>query len=229
MWISLHRYFFSNRFRLKAKRGFTLIELLVVVAVITVITLMFLLRQSKFNSATLLRSLAYSTALSVRQAQVYGTSVLGTSISGSLQYASGYGLYFTTTSPSQYILFADINNNGVYDSGEDIQVFKYGKGYQISEICALNETLSRKYCSSTDDDSGSGTITQLNIIFKRPNPDAQFAAFNAGVPVGSGYTSAYIQVKNTASSDATRSVYVNATGQIVVQTVGKLPLATPWP
>lgn len=253
MWTSLHHFFSSRVFtpyhflRAKSGRGsarqlggFTLVELLVVVLMITLITMMLLLRQSKFNSSTLLRSLAYSVALSVRQAQVYGTSVFGTTTAQSLCiggsyalgtcYSAGYGLYFDTASPGQYSLFADLNNNGSYDSGEAVQTFKFGKGYQISEICALDESLGKRYCSGADNDSG--LITQLNIVFKRPNPDAQFSALNAGTPVAGNFASAYIQVKNTASSDATRSVYVNTTGQIIVQTVGKTPASmggTTWP
>src|SRR2546430_1163739 len=106
-------------------RGFTLIELLVVSAIIVIITALFLLRQSKFDSSTVLRGLAYSMALSMRQAQVYGVSVAGTPTAqsncingvyaGSNCYATGYGLYFSKASNRTYILFADLNNNGYYD------------------------------------------------------------------------------------------------------------------
>ncbi|MBI2004934.1 prepilin-type N-terminal cleavage/methylation domain-containing protein [Patescibacteria group bacterium] len=58
--------------------GFTLVELLVVVSIMLIITSTLLLQQRKFNSATLMRTLAYNIALSIRQAQVYGTSVVGT-------------------------------------------------------------------------------------------------------------------------------------------------------
>ncbi len=42
---------------------------MVVVAIITFLTGIFLFQQKRFDSSTLLRSLAYSVALSVRQAQ----------------------------------------------------------------------------------------------------------------------------------------------------------------
>ncbi len=209
--------FFLTRLQVRPKAGFTLIELLVVSAIIVTITLFMLFRQSKFNSSTLLRGLTYSVALSVRQAQVYGTSILGVSASpGVIKYASGYGLSFNSGSPESYVLFADLNSNNNYDpaSGETVQIFSIRKGYTISRICAI--------AGSTKNCSDSGTlITSLLIVYKRPNPDAQFYAWNGTTPVGSNYDRAYIQVK---SADGTfRSILVTATGQIVVQPPGTLP------
>src|SRR3989338_5533346 len=95
----------------KNPRGFTLIELIVVSAIILAISTFILFQQSKFNSATLLRSLTYSMALSVRQAQVYGTSVRGFTpqSGGAATFGSGYGIQFPaiTVVPYQYYLFAD--------------------------------------------------------------------------------------------------------------------------
>src|SRR5690349_3018843 len=101
-------------------RGFTLIELLVVSAIIILITGTILFRQQGFSSATLLRSLSYSIALSVRQAQTYGISVRE-SATGSGTFAAGYGAYFSNNgcglgTANRYSLFSDNNANGVYDS-----------------------------------------------------------------------------------------------------------------
>ena len=70
--MSIYSRWFS---RGSKRRGFTLIELLVVMSIMLILTSLFILRQQRFNSSTLLQSLAYSVALSVRQAQVYGTSI----------------------------------------------------------------------------------------------------------------------------------------------------------
>lgn len=210
--------FFQHIFSSSKKlRGFTLIELLAVSAIIVVITLLLLLRQSKFDSSTILRSLAYSVALSVRQAQVYGVSVLGSTNLGTVQYAAAYGLYISSASPSSYVLFADFNRNGAYDpASEAIKVFSLNPGYTVSEACAkLSNGTDR--CTGTDDSAGSATTNSLTILFRRPNPDAVFAT-DVG---GESYTSAYIQVK---SADGTqRSVLVTAAGQISVQAPGTLP------
>ena len=177
-------------------RGFTLIELLLVLAVITVLTAVFLFQQNKFDSSTLLRSLAYSIALSVRQAQIYGTSVrqFGST------FSNNYGLYFSMANGNtgSYVLFADANGNGQYDpSTETVQTFNISGKFHISDICAD---------SSCNSNSG---ITWLMVYFKRPNPDALFKTNS-----GSTYSKASITV--TGSGGATRQITITSTGQISV-------------
>src|SRR3989338_1435579 len=86
------------------RNGFTLVELIVVSAIILLITGFVMFQQAKFNSATLMRSLTYSVALSMRQAQVYGTSVR--EFSGA--FAPGYGVYIPASggSANTYYLFS---------------------------------------------------------------------------------------------------------------------------
>ncbi len=205
-------------------KGFTLIELLVVGAIIIIITILFLLRQSKFDSATVLRSLTYSIALSMRQAQVYGVSVEGAAQGGGVVYASGYGLYVASPPTSTYFLFADLNNNGRYDSGEDIPggAFTLSKGYTISEVCAIG---TLKNCSGADDSTGSPTISTLSIIFRRPNPDACISTDQVPGVCAAGaaqtFSSAYIQI--SAQDGTTRSVVVSNTGAITAQPPNTLP------
>lgn len=161
--------------------------------------------------------MAYSVALSVRQTQVYGTSVLGSSNSGSVTYAPAYGLYFSSATPSSYILFADFNNNGAYNSSnETVKVFSVSSGYTVSEVCAkLSNGINR--CTGADDTTGSKTTDTLTILFRRPNPDA---SFTTDIP-GEQYTSAYVQVRS--ANGTTRSVLITSAGQISVQSPGTLP------
>ncbi len=207
-------------------RGFTLIELLVVCAIIVIITGLLLTRQSKLDSSTLLRSLGYSVALSVRQAQIFGTSIVSTQVGGAPVFPPGYGLHFSSANPGSYILFADIagasgKGNGVYDVGEEVQTFTLNKGYAIREFCAMQGTI--KYCSGSDTTGTS--ITKLDIIFRHPNPDACFSTdtvSNDCVPgASSQFSSAYIQIQSTDGT--TRSVVVTASGQISVQPPNTLP------
>lgn len=236
MWIFSHLFRRSSTnprkgLALRGRRtsaGFTLIELLVVMAIMAVVTGVLLLRQSRFDSSTVLRSLAYSVALSVRQAQVYGTSVVGTTTAqancvggfynaGSC-YASAYGLYFNSATPSTYVLFADLNSNSKYDTTEAIKTFSLNNGYIISKFCAkgVNGVTAVSQCSDT-------TISTMNIIFKRPNPDASFTAFTGvGAAIaGDVYSSAYIQVQVQGDTANTKSVSALITGQVsVCTTVG---------
>lgn len=203
--------------------GFTLIELIVVSAIILIITAFVLFQQTKFNSSTLLRSLTYSVALSVRQAQIYGTSVRE-SVSGSGVFGAGYGVYFPPGNTAQYYVFSDNNGNGAYDPdpdgagplvGEELPVYTLGTGYFVSNVCVTLLGGSTQQCYS-----GTGTlINTLTIFFRRPNPDACFATdvFPAACAKGATaqYSTAYVQLKSTGNGD-TRSVKVSSTGQIAV-------------
>lgn len=218
MSIFSHKLRRSGESRVRAPKGFTLVELLAVTVIITIITLVLLLRQSTFDSTTILRSLAYSVALSVRQAQVYGVSVLGSQSGGGTQYAPAYGLYFDRTTPNSYILFADFNNNGVYDAAsETVKVFSVSTGYTISELC-VKLPLGTNRCTGSDDSTGTKTINNISILFRRPNPDA---VFGSSITTEKNYISAWIQIKSAAGSP--RSVLVTTPGQITVQPPATLP------
>lgn len=189
-------------------------------SIMVIVTSVLLVRQSKFDSSTLLRSLAYSVALSVRQAQVYGTSVFGTTTSSGLQYASGYGIYVDITNTTSYTLFADLNNNGTYDLGEDVKVFSLGQGYSISQICATTGAPTTQYCSN------GGGVTSLSTVYRRPNPEACITTnlsliACATPPSGTSYATSSIQIQRTgADTGSTRSIYINTTGQISVGSAG---------
>ncbi len=210
----------------KIPKGFTLIELLVVVAIMVIITSVTLIRQSEFDSSTLLRSLAYSISLSVREAQVYGTSVLCTQASCNTSIlAPSYGIFIDSANTGTYKIFADTNipANGFYGTvpaDEAIQTFALAKGYTISEVCAIQG--STKKCSGPDDSTEEATIQSINIVFKRPNPDAIIIPIDSnGYVVLGVYSSAYIQVKSAAGTF--RSVVVYNTGQVSVQSPNKAP------
>ena len=211
---------FSHKLRFSGNtKGFTLVELLAVISIITVITLVMLLRQSAFDNSTILRSLSYSVALSVRQAQVYGVAVVGSSTPTAVVYAPAYGLFFDRATPKSYVLFADYNNNGVYDSAtETVKVFSITTGYAISEVCAkLTSATAINRCTGTKDSSGVRTILTMSILFRRPNPDAIIKTNRTA----EAYVSAWIQVKSPAG--AVRSVLVTGPGQITVQPPDTLP------
>lgn len=168
-------------------------------------------QQAKFNSATLMRSLTYSVALSVRQAQVYGTSVK--EFSGT--FAPGYGVHIPASGGSAniYYLFADIApatvGDGAYtNSTEALPVFTLGKGYIIGSLCAVANGASA--CTS---------VSSLTLFFRRPNPDACISTNLAPAACAPGatavYSSAYITLLSTGNND-TRSIKISGTGQIAV-------------
>jgi prepilin-type N-terminal cleavage/methylation domain-containing protein len=216
-----------KHYRSSFRRAFTLIELLVVVGIITVITGFVLLQQAKFNSSTVMRSLAYSVALTIRQAQVYGVSVRA--VSGSATFAPGYGVYFNN--PTNYKLFADTSNasgnSGVFDGGDTVvKTFNLNSGYNIVCYCGiLNSTTahcSAKIASYADPNGycpvGSGALTWLMTYFKRPNPDATITSSAA-----EAYLGAYVVINSGGNNDV-RAIKVSTAGQISVCALNSNPL-----
>src|SRR3989344_6228445 len=96
-----HRLSLSKGWRrfTRSSTGFTLIELLVVTAIIVIVTSLVLINNNRFGGTVLLQNLAYDMAPSVREAQVYGISVL--SFGGEFDF--GYGMHFTANSQT-YVL-----------------------------------------------------------------------------------------------------------------------------
>ncbi len=218
--------FFSKLTR--AQRGFTLIELLVVSLIIVLITGFVLFRQQGFNSATLLRSLSYSVALSVRQAQVYGVSVRE-SAAGSGVFAPGYGVFFSQNSGladfNHYLMFADANGNGQYLAGEELPRFTIGNGrstgadYVIKNICAHSISSGDKCTSSNP--ATSPRLNWVSVYFRRPNPDACFATDDVPTACATAttpptYDYAYIQLRSSAANSDWRTIKITSTGQIAV-------------
>ncbi|HEY4502422.1 MAG TPA: type II secretion system protein [Candidatus Paceibacterota bacterium] len=190
-------------------QGFSLLELLLVIGIFVTITTIGLVSYSQFNGRTLLDNLAYDIGLSIRQAQYYGLSVREQNVSGS-GFETAYGIYFSASDPTSYIFFADANRNGEYDGdsscdGECIDRFSLGRGYIISELCAVLAG-GTSHCMST------GELTYVAISFDRPDPDAIFHT-NQGSGV---YEEVTVVVR--APRGREQNVSVASTGQIGVGT-----------
>ena len=188
-------------------RGFTLVELLVVMGIFVVITGLILADNNRFGGAILLENLAYDVALSVRQAQVYGISVRQFE---TVSFQVSYGMYFTVG--SSYSLFGDKNGNGLWDGGEDVSPSPYdiGRGFGISKLCAPKGA----------DEGCIDTRARLDIVFKRPEPDACISANGATSFNTSGVcisTTESARIVLTSPRGDTRSVIVEKSGQIAVE------------
>lgn len=201
------------------KRGFTLIELLVVCAIIIVVSTIVLIDNNKFGGDITLENFAYSVALSIRQAQVYGIAVerFGTNCttgSASTCFASGYGMHFALSSPTTYILFADEDGTGVYDPAaspsEVVQSNTIQQGYAVTSLCVITNTSQHATCQS---------VNQIDILYIRPEPEAYITGGGSPnsckkYPQNCNYEA---QITLTSPKGDTRSVVVDATGQISVQ------------
>ncbi|NBV76695.1 type II secretion system protein [bacterium] len=179
-------------------RGFSIVELLVVTAIVVMVTALLLSNHAKFGSVVVLERLAYQVASTVRKAQVYGTSVYRNDIGG---FASSYGVFATLSSPSSYLLFTDtVSANGIYDTGESYENIQLMNGYTV-----------RKLCATPPGGSEDCAFTSLNILFKRPEPDALIRTQAGGVLQESAKI-----ILRSPQNDC-RAVFITATGQVEVR------------
>lgn len=175
-----------------------------------------LTNNARFGGAIALRNLAYDIGLSVRQAQVYGISVARFGTGGGT-YDVGYGMHFALDDSRHYVLFADAGvQNGLYDSGELgaselVAETSIERGYYVSDLCA-----------TLPGGSETCSLEQLDIFFKRPEPDAYISvngaplSFNADGKVISTSLNERARIVVASPRGDCMSVSVEATGQISV-------------
>ncbi len=187
----------TTNYVLRSERGFTLIEMLVVIGVIVVVAGVVLANNTRFGGTVLLENFAYDVALQVRQSQVYGISVVRF---GTNNFTAPYGVHFDTALNTQYLFFADaVNGNGFYDSGELVKTTTLTRGFKINRVCVTPLT-GPEDC----------TITKLDVIYKRPEPDAYIRANSLAPTYGMG------RVQLVSPRGDTMSVNIYNNGQISV-------------
>ncbi len=191
----------SSAGRLQPSRGFTLVELLVTLSLFVALTTIVLFSSSQFNGSILLTNLAYDVALTIRQAQSFGVNVREEVSSDSFDKA--YGVHFDTSKPAEFILFADLNKNGQYDT------FSFDNCNDGTNECVDKYIIKRGNKISGISCDGSA-YSPLDITFIRPNPDAI-------IKCGSGNKNE-AKIKVSSADDVNyRYIVVNLAGQISVE------------
>jgi len=155
--------------------GFTLIELVVTMGIMAVITAVTLANHSKFGGQVMLRNLAYEMALVVREAQTYGVSVRKLNKTRVTDFEAGYGIHFDTNDKIHYTMFTDTHRDdggtggdGLYKTVlEQVTEYSIGRGYKINKLYTIDNTGAR-----FDADNCPTGHPVLDILFKRPEPDA---------------------------------------------------------
>lgn len=169
-------------------RGFSILEVLISIAIVGVITGIIVLKYGAFNNLILLKNQAYEIALDLRDIQARALSAMGNNV----QFRDGYGVYFTTAETDEYLLFVDLNDNDLYNPGEEIETRRIDSRFRLARLC--NGTT----CN----------LSTLSVVFRRPNFDA---IMNHGA-VAEGR----VQISGVTGS-STRTVVVNVAGQISVE------------
>jgi prepilin-type N-terminal cleavage/methylation domain-containing protein len=130
------------------QKSFTLIEFLVVIAMISILLAIVLANYRSANLSLSLYRSAQKLASDIRRAQ---EMAMATRKFGETIPKGGYGVYFNSENPQEYIIFADLNDppNHSFDSNETFQRIKF----ENEKIRITNLTAS-----------------PLNIVFVPPDP-----------------------------------------------------------
>ena len=183
-----------------------------------IITTVILANQSQFNSTIFLSDLAYDVALTIRQAQVFGLTVK--EFAGPpTSFDIGYGVFFDEGDASGYTFFSDKDRDHQYIPGNDttIQDFSFTQRNRLNLIdrfCATPPGVGAvEVCAyPIAGDSRTDEISELNIVFDRPDPDAIIRDENNVIEYGSARI-----VIISARTGAERQILIESTGQISVQ------------
>ncbi len=150
---------FMKIFKNNKRSGFTLIELLVSIFIIALMTGIFLAnyRQGERQSDLILTGQLLVSDIRFAQANALGLVMYDENIPD-----GGWGVYFNKeNNPDQYIIFADIDDNKLYDAGEADEQH----GGRIMKLPNSIEIVDLVVESSV-----KTSVGELNIVFLPPMP-----------------------------------------------------------
>ena len=133
-------------------------------------TALLLARYNSFNSGALLTNLAYDVALSIRQAQTYGVSVLSDPNNTS-PFNSSYGVMFDVDNPTQFSIYSDNINFGKYlqyditkygstnaPNINTINTYNLKQGSKVQGFCVFAEHWNKNWCTSNYDPANPANV-----------------------------------------------------------------------
>ena len=154
-------------------RGFTLIELLINIGVISILLAVSFWGYKQRNEGIALERASQKLVMDVERAREMGMS--SKEFNGAIP-KGGYGVYFSSASSKSYILFADLNDNKVYDpSSEKMEEVSlenniYIKNISPSSFCITFKPPSPEVTITTQNstiDSASVTLGAKSLPFKK--------------------------------------------------------------
>lgn len=220
---------------IKFSKGFTLVEMMVVVGIFAMVATVLLFNYSNFSTTVAVRTLAQDIGLSVRKAQAYAISVRSITGAGGMRsdMFPAYGISFSVDgspaipyapSTSSFSIFADVS-----ESNNNISNYRFdnngvcggvpGIGQECVESLSIKSS-TRIVSLCTDSPNANSCFTPqtggtVNVVFRRPNPDAVICVVNPG---GNciGQPSSYLKVTVQSSKGTQRVITIWNTGQISI-------------
>jgi prepilin-type N-terminal cleavage/methylation domain-containing protein len=177
----------------QTNKGMTYVELIVVLSIFSVLSSVVIFNYGDFQAKIDVKNLASDIALKVVEAQK-------SSLSGkfdpnaSLGWKPSYGVYFEMAKPTQFVYFADLNNDGVYNE-DPLDTITITKNDSITGLEAV----------------GCGSITSLSIVFKRPDSSAAFSSNGSSLPCAS-----YVQITIASPKGVTALIKLYPSGRVQV-------------
>ena len=186
---------------LRSKGGFTIVELLIVLTIMVTITSLMLANYPSFNERLAVRAASEDIASNVRLAEAYGLGVK----ESSADLFPGYGVYFKSTVTNSYVIFADNNNDSIYQVSEKIKDLTIQTSVQIYDLCANVKQTPPGTCG----------LASLTTFFKRPTP---IVSLKGEQTIGGVVVPASdIEIKIRGSRGTTKTIVVWLSGQISIE------------
>lgn len=189
-------------------RGFTMFELMITISIMVIIAALVLVNFPGFNRQMAVGRAAQEVSLTLRSAQARALAVQKFVPTG--QFPQGYGVFFTKNfvddANKKYILFADLDENGLYTESEKVDEIILPKPLIISGVLAKEKTGSKI------------DLRDLHIVYYRPDPVIVMHGVDAsGIPANLGAGDVEIILGSSDGSTDLRKVVAWTTGQVSVE------------
>ncbi len=175
-------------------KGFTLLELLIVIAIVALVGGMVSIKFLRVNQATAVEDSALTLSFYLKEAR---SRTISGQTSGA---ASSWGVYIDPTLYPNPLLFADVNQDGVFSSGDTTEEIFLDENTQISE-CLI----------------GSIVVPDCGVLFLAPGGAASPFTFG-GTPTAP-FNSLHIEIQNISDLTILEIVSLAAPAGLVVTSV----------
>ncbi len=151
---------------MRSTKGFSLVELIVSIAIMGFIMGVVLYNMPQFNRNILMNQAIRQIASTLRDAEERSVAVVQNGVTP----GQSYGVYFDTTSGSDFIIFSDCNNNLKYEvsgscGNESVKNYSFTQGVHIKSLFRPQDGLT---CFTV---GGCPVATgKMHVIFSRPDP-----------------------------------------------------------